>query len=173
MARNRGADQFVGEPASAGLQDQLKQRSEGSYTGRTLEGVDVIGCLSRSSTYGWTVAIGVPEPVFAAELRRTLVLYAAAGLGLLALGLVLANVIGRRIAEPIQALVAPAWAIGRGEMALIEPSKLREAADLGAALTDAQALPRQRALAREQAVTSLRDSQSRLRLVLDVSRIGD
>jgi len=33
------------------------------------------------------------------------------------LGLVLANVIGRSIAEPIQALVAPALAIGRGETA--------------------------------------------------------
>lgn len=81
--------------------------------------------------------------------------------------------IGRRITEPIQALVVPAVAIGRGETAAIAPSKLREATDLGDALLHAQELLRQREQAREQAEASLRESQSRLQMALDVSQVGD
>ena len=173
VARNRAAEEFVGKPVAAGLWAQVQLRGEGSHIGRTHEGVDVVGCFSRSSVYGWTVAIGMPESVFAAELKRTMAQYAVAGLALLGLGLALANMIGRRITDPIQALVAPAVAIGRGESAAITPSTLREATDLGQALLDAQLLLRQREQARAQAEASLRASQSRLRLVLDVSRIGD
>jgi PAS domain S-box-containing protein len=173
VARNRAAEQFVGKSATDGLLRQLQQRSEGSFAGLTADGIEVIGCFSRSSAYGWAVAIGVPEAVLAAELKRRLMLYGLGGLVLLGLGLALANLIGRSITEPIQALVAPALAIGRGETALIEPSALREVTGLGAALKDAQALLRQRELAREQAEDSLRDSQARLRMALEVSQIGD
>jgi len=173
VARSRAAEQFVGKSATAALLAQLKQRSEGSYATRTSEGIEVIACFSRSGAYGWAVAVGIPEAQFAAELKRTLGLFALGGLALLALGLALANWIGRHITNPIAALVEPALAIGRGETASIDPSSLREAADLGAALASAQALLGQRAMAREQAEASLRDSQARLRMVLDVSQIGE
>jgi len=173
VARNRDAAQFAGKLTAPGLRGQLKLRDEGSFGGRTLDGIDVMGCFSRSSAYGWAVAIGVPESLFAAELRRTLLWYAAGGLTLLGLGLVLANLIGRSITAPIQSLVAPALAIGRGETAEIEPSNLREVMGLGAALNDAQTLLRQREAARQQAEDLLQESQSRLRMALDVSQIGD
>ncbi len=106
VARNRGAEAFVGKPAVAALQAQIKQRSEGSFHGFTLDGIDVTACFSRSSAYGWAVAVGVPEAELYAKLRRTLLLYASGSLLLLVVGLVLARRIGQRIAQPIQALIA-------------------------------------------------------------------
>ncbi|MEY4562249.1 MAG: hypothetical protein RLZZ618_1526 [Pseudomonadota bacterium] len=173
VARNRDEGVFAGKPASSGLRAQLKQRSEGSYSGRTVDGIDVMACFSRSNAYGWTVAIGVPESMFVAELRQTLLWYALGGLALLGIGLLLANLIGRSITQPLHALMAPALAIGRGETAEIEPSNLREVTGLGTALNDAQTLLRQREVARQQAEDLLHESQSRLRMALDVSQIGD
>lgn len=142
VARNRAAELFVGKPAVAALQAQIKQRSEGSFQSVTLEGIAVTACFSRSSAYGWAVAIGVPEAELYAKLRRTLMLYASGSLLLLVLGLALARRIGQRIAQPIQALIAPALAIGRGEEATIATSPVREAAELGQALQHAQQLLR-------------------------------
>lgn len=61
VARNRNAEQFVGKPTAGMVLDQLRQRAEGSFQGRTQDGIDVMGCFSRSGTYGWAVVIGVPE----------------------------------------------------------------------------------------------------------------
>ncbi len=173
VARNRHPERFVGKPVSPALMNELRQRTEGSFRGKTQDGIDVIGCFSRSGAYGWAVAIGVPDAQLNAMLRRTLLLYASGALVLLAVGWVLADRIGRRIAEPIQALVAPALAIGRGEEATFAASPVREATELGQALQHAQQLLRQREQARQQAEASLRDSQSRLRMALDASQIGD
>ncbi|MBC7994531.1 MAG: PAS domain-containing protein [Rhizobacter sp.] len=173
VARNRNAEPFVGKPTAAALLDQLNQRGEGSFHGRTQDGVEVMGCFSRSSTYGWSLAIGVPNAELDAKLRRTLLLYAVGSLVLLTLVFVLARRIGRGIAQPIQALIAPALAIGRGEEATIAASPVREATELGQALQHAQQLLLQREQARQQAEASLSDSQSRLRMALDASQIGD
>ena len=173
VARNRNAELFVGKPTAGVVLDQLKQRAEGSFHGRTQDGIDVMGCFSRSSAYGWAVVIGVPEDELNGKLRRTLIWYASGSVVLLALGLVLARRIGERIAQPIQALIAPALAIGRGEEATIATSPVREATELGQALQHAQQLLREREQARQQAEASLRDSQSRLRMALDASQIGD
>ncbi len=173
VARNRKAESFVGQPATPAMLQALKDSPEGSSRGKTKDGIDVIACFSRSSAYGWSVAIGVPEAALNARLERTLVAYIAGTAAMLTLGLLLASVIGRRISEPIQALVAPALAIGMGESASIAPSPVREVAELGQALQQALALLREREQARQQAVASLRDSQSRLRMVLDASQIGD
>ena len=173
VARNRSPDNFVGTLSTDRLRAELRQRSEGSFNGRTREDIEVIVCFSRSETYGWAVAIGVPEVVLNAQLKRALTVNASGALVLMAIGLLLAGWIGQRITQPIQALVAPALAIGRGETAVITKSSLREAAELGEALRHAQELLHQREQARQSAETSLRDSQSRLRMALDAAQIGD
>jgi len=173
VARNRNPESFVGTLSTSRFLEEFKRHDEGSFSGRTRDGVDVILCYSRSGAYGWAVSIGVPEAVLNAQLKRELIVNASGALVLMVVGLLLASVIGRRIAEPIRALVAPALAIGQGETATIAPSSLREATELGGALQHAQDLLHQREQARQQAEASLRDSESRLRMALDASQIGD
>lgn len=173
VARNRDAERMVGKPATASLRQQLSLRDEGSSHGRTSDGVETIGCFHRSRAHGWAVAIGVPMAELRAELARSLGLVLAGGVGLLGVGLLLARRMGREIARPVQALVAPALALGRGEAVSLPPTRLKEAAEVGHALRQAHQVLQQRNAAREQAEAALRDSQSRLLMALELSQIGD
>jgi PAS domain S-box-containing protein len=172
VARNRDPQHFVGKPVAEVLMKQLRERSEGHFDGRTADGIDTIGCFSRSATYGWSVAIGVPVKELHASLLRRLGVIALSGLLVLLAGIVLARRLGRQIAEPVQALVAPALAIGRGEAATLPPPALRETAEVASALEQAQELLRQRDELRRAAEAALHDSQWRLRMALDINRIG-
>ncbi|HEX6722657.1 MAG TPA: ATP-binding protein, partial [Burkholderiaceae bacterium] len=174
VARSRDAQSYVGKPGGANLQDSIRRNLlEGSFDGRTVDGIPVVTSFSRNGKYGWVAAIGVPQREVQAQLERSLWITALSALVLLTIGLLLARVIGRRIAAPIQALVDPALAIGRGEKAQVAPSTLHEAHELGRALQQAQALLRERERARQGAEASLRDSQSRLQIALEAAAIGD
>jgi diguanylate cyclase (GGDEF)-like protein len=88
-----------------------------------------------------------------AELWKTLWLQLTGAVGLLLAGLLLATWIGRGIADPIQALVAPALALGRGEPLSIPELNLTEAIAVGNALQATQSLLLQREHERDQART--------------------
>ncbi|MBX3624974.1 MAG: PAS domain-containing protein [Rhizobacter sp.] len=173
VARNRDAARHIGQPVAPVVQEQLRRHNEGIFQGHTSDGIDTIACFTRSSTYGWSVVIGMPVKVLHAELARRLGLVFGAGLLLLLLGWWLASFMARRIAEPVQALVGPALAIGRGEPAMPAASELAEANDVAHALAQAQALLQQREDARLQAEAARVESESLLRLALDASEIGD
>ncbi|HET7795212.1 MAG TPA: response regulator [Rhizobacter sp.] len=172
VARNRDAELFVGRLAAPPLLEELRARREGHFEGRSTEGIDAVGCFSQSETFGWAAAIGVPVAEMHAVLARRLGVIALTGIALLLSGIALARRLGRQIAEPVQALVAPALAIGRGEAATLPPPALRETAEVASALAQAQQLLREREASRLAAEGALRDSQSRLRMALDISRIG-
>ncbi|MET0333664.1 MAG: ATP-binding protein [Rhizobacter sp.] len=173
VARNRDAARFIGKPVTPDALVAVQQHEEGSFDGRTADGIDTIACYVRSPTHGWVVLIGVPVSVLHADLARRLGLVTGVGLLLLVLGWWFANRIARRIAEPVQALVAPALSIGRGEPAQPAASALVEANDVAHALEQAQALLQQREAARQQAEAARVESETRLRLALDASEIGD
>jgi signal transduction histidine kinase/CheY-like chemotaxis protein len=151
VARTHGAEQFVGQTASPALMQAMQQAREGTLDAPTLEGIPVISAFSRSPAYDWTVSIGVPESILTAELRRWLAMYAVGGGLLLLAGLGMATVIGRSIARPIQALVAPALNLGKGEPVSIPPFALQEAEEVRQALLKAQQLLKQWERERDQA----------------------
>ena len=173
VARTREAWRFVGQGAGERFRSALNATPEGSFEGNTADGIPVVAMYSRSGKYGWKVAIGVPVTELNAQLQRSLWQYGASAALLLLAGLLLARAIGRGISTPIQALVQPALAIGRGEAAAVAPSSLHEASELGRALQQAQQLLLQREQARQQAEASVRASQSRLQMALDAAQIGD
>lgn len=173
VARNRDAEQHLGRPAVPVVLAQLRERDHGTFEGRTSEGIKTVAGFARSPIHGWSVVIGMPLSALHAELARRLGLVVVAGLVLLQLGWWLANLMARRIGEPVQALVAPALAIGRGEPAMPPPSPLVEANDVAQALQQAQALLQQREDARLRAEAARAESESLLRLALDASEIGD
>ena len=151
IVRSHAGEQFVGGRGSPPLLDRMRQVQEGVGDLPTLEGIPVLAAFSRSPTYGWTVATGVPEAIVTADLKDWLTLYAAGACLLFLGGLLMASVIGRGIAEPIQKLLAPAEAIGRGEAVSIPPLALKEAAEVGDALRRAHQLIRQREQERDHA----------------------
>jgi PAS domain S-box-containing protein len=174
VARNRDPQTFVGKPGGAKLLDNIRRNvQEGSFEGRTVDNIAVMTSFSRAGKHGWVAAIGVPQQELLAQLQHSLWLAIMTAVLLLGAGLLLARAIGHRIAAPIQALVQPALAIGRGEKAAMADSKLHEAHELGRALQQAQALLLEREQAREKAEAAQRASQSRLQMALDTAAIGD
>jgi len=173
VARNRDASTRVGQPATPVFWRRIHSAGEGEIDSVTLDGVAVTTTFTHSPQYGWAVLIAVPRQELREQLWRPLALLGSIAAGLLAIGLLLARVIGRRIAAPIQSLVRPALAIGRGEQAAVAESSLHEANELGGALQRAQALLREREQARRQAEASMRASQSRLTIALEAAEIGD
>jgi diguanylate cyclase (GGDEF)-like protein len=117
--------------------------------------VPSVVAYSRSPVYGWTVAIAVPKTVLTADLRRSLWIILVAAAVVLLAGLTVAAGIGRTIARPMRALVAPALAIGRGEPVSLPPLHLKEADEVGQALMTAwrliDARERERNAARQHA----------------------
>jgi signal transduction histidine kinase/DNA-binding NarL/FixJ family response regulator len=157
IARSHAGEQFVGKKGSAPLLERMRQVPEGVISAPTLEGIPVLAAFSRSPAYGWSVAIGVPEAVVTADLKRWLMLYTTgAGLLLLA-GLAMAIVIGRGIARPILELTAPALAIAKGESVSVSPLDLKEAEEVRQALLQAQHLLQQREHERDQAEKAERE----------------
>src|SRR5688572_22821696 len=159
VARSRDAEPFLGQPAAPPLFDLVKVQAEGSFEGPTKDGTVVVASFSRTSAHGWAAAIGVPLQELTAQLRRSLWLYGASAALLLGAGLLLARKIGQGIAAPIQALVQPALAIGRGETAVVAASTLHEAHELGRALQQAQALLREREQARLKAEAASKQAE--------------
>ena len=151
VARSHAADQFVGHKGSPPLLARMRDVSEGVVDVPTLEGIPVLAAFSRSPAYGWTVAIGVPEAIVTADLKNWLSLYSAGASLLLLAGLAAAGAIGRGIARPIQQLIAPSDAIGKGEPVSIPPLELKEAHEVGLALQTAQQLIQQREKERDAA----------------------
>ena len=88
--------------------------TEGAYRGRTLEGTPAYVTWRRSAFSDWAVGIGVPARSVEASAWRVLVV-GLLGVGVsVAIALLLAHLLARRISEPVARLVAQARALRRG-----------------------------------------------------------
>ena len=155
LARSPADEKLIGQKTFPALLEATQRETKGSIEADSLQGIAFVCFFSRSAPYGWTAAVGVQQSALTAGLVDALRHYAVGAMVLLLGGLALAGLLGRRIARPIQALVAPALAIGRGEPVSIPPLALEEADEVGRALTQAQELLHQREADRAQAEEKL------------------
>ena len=140
VARTREIERFLGRKGAPELVRRMALVREDSLEITTLEGIPVYASFSRSAESNWSVAIGIPRAGVVGELRQALLVLIAAAVSLLALSLVLASFIGKRIGAAIGALRAPAYALGRGEAIRVPRLALREPDEVGAALTQTSEL---------------------------------
>jgi PAS domain S-box-containing protein len=104
VARIPNGEQFVGREASPNFLGPLQAAREGFVKNRSREGIPLVSAFSHAERFGWAVAIGVPRaeligPALSAAMRTL-----AVGVGLLAIGLILALYAARRIGGPIGSL---------------------------------------------------------------------
>ena len=109
------AEEFIGKRVTAPLYEALLRAPEDVVDSRSQEGTPVLTHFSRSPQTGWGVAIALPRATLRAELADQLALVAGGVAVLFAIGLCLAWLIGGRLARSVQALTAPALALGKGE----------------------------------------------------------
>src|SRR6185295_12198343 len=111
VARSRAHAETLGTPASPSLQKLMAGgASEGSGISFTLEGAPIYSAYSRLAKSGWSAAPGIPAASIEDAIYRSLAVYGSGLLLSIALGVVVALLIGRRIARPIAQM-------GRGEPA--------------------------------------------------------
>jgi PAS domain S-box-containing protein len=141
VTRSRFPEKFAGKPATPVLKKAVSAAREGTFDSINLEGKPVYLSFSRSATSGWTVLIGVPKAVGYAEVYRWMG-WALSGAAVISLfGIALAAGYARRIAQAIQALVAPALSIGRGEPVVITGNNaIKETGEVASALLQASLL---------------------------------
>jgi PAS domain S-box-containing protein len=164
-ARSHDSTRYLGQPATNGLRQQLAQRPEGGFESRTLDGIAVYTVFSTAPRSKWVVAMGIPLDELTGGLRRALAWLVAGTLAALALGLALAWRMGNAIAGSVQALVAPARAVGQGLLPVIPPQPLREANELRQALLDA-------AKQLKNAQAAAQESDNRLSLAAEAADLG-
>ncbi|HJV96191.1 MAG TPA: GGDEF domain-containing protein [Albitalea sp.] len=144
VARTHDADRFVGKQGAPALLAAIQRSPEGMVETKTLEGVPVFAVYTRSAATGWAVAVGVPKQVLLSRLERWTAWLAVSSLGLLLLGTLAARAIAGRIAGAIDALIEPATALGEGRPVSAQPTPIKEAAAVAAALVRASELLRTR-----------------------------
>lgn len=158
-ARNRFPDRYVGRQVSPVLSRHLTEAVEGSADTINLEGTEVMAIFNRSTKTGWTVVIGIPKAVFVSDIWRGL-RWAVCAIVLLSIAVIsLALFLARRIAGSIQALIAPALALGSGGPVDIGQLDLAETNQVGQSLLLASELLQQRAAERERAEAVRRQAE--------------
>ena len=126
----------------------------------TLDGATVLAAWERMPS-GWTVTIGVPVGVLDAPLQRSFGGLLAFGAVVLAAGVVLSVLLGRRISAAIEAVATDARSLADGEPIAERRSSIRQVSMLFASLREASRVQRDKEHAREQAVEALREADRR------------
>lgn len=127
--------------------------AHGAWTGTAVDGTPVLAAYARAGGTGWRVAVGVPLAIVRAPFRATFATLIAAGAGTLALSLLLAWHLGRRISAPLQGLALAGRHIGQDGAPSLSPTGIAEVDALASILaaTSSDLLARANALAAERA----------------------
>ena len=171
VARSRSPEQFVGQYARPAVREALAAASQGHVESVTLDGIPVRTYFQRSQAHGWSFVISMPTSELTASFRRPL-FWLLLLAGVLPAGLVLAALLSRAIAKPVDQLVGAARALGRGEPVAEPTTRVQEFGTIQTALAEAAAAIRQQERARDEVLERIADSEARLHLALDVGDLG-
>ena len=159
VARSRDAARFLGHPIDAALREAFSAE-RGIRRLVSLDGLPVLAAWERMPS-GWTVAIGVPVAAFDAQRARAFGGLLAFGLAVLAAGVALSLLLGRRISAAVDAVAADAGRLAAGEPVARRRSRIRQVVRLFDSLHEASRVLRDEARERERAVAALREADRR------------
>jgi signal transduction histidine kinase len=157
-------------PAGSALADdalaQMGERPSGTHRSTSPEGQAVFAAWQTIPLAGWHARVWVPAaPIDSARRQSIAAALSASGSSLL-LGLLLAALVARRIARPLQRLAAGGAIRLRGHVAVREVAQLRDALEQ-ARQQDAESTAALRSAAEE-----LRSSQHLVELAQEAGRVG-
>jgi signal transduction histidine kinase/ActR/RegA family two-component response regulator len=168
VARSRQHEEFLGKEPAPSLRRLMESRSvEGTGISYALEGERIYTAFSRSPSTGWTVAVGIPPAFVEAGTRRSLAVYGGGLLLSIAVAILAALLIARRITVPMAGLSAAAQALGRRETIampatdLLELRRVADSLEFAAAERTRSDAERQQLLERAQAARAIAESANR------------
>jgi len=159
FARNLSPELFVGKRVTAPLYEAMARAKEGVTRSISQEGTELRTFYSNSQFSGWSVGVGVPRAKLNQALFEPLAALVTGVALLFAIGLWLAWQIGGRLAGSVQALRAPAVALGKSETPpRFTQVHVKEAAEVAEAIGAASILLSERAQALAIKEAELRDA---------------
>ena len=168
VARSRQHEEFLGQPPAPSLKALMEADTpEGTGMSYALEGERIYTTYSRSPVSGWTVAVGIPPSFVEAGARRSIAVYGGGILISIALAILAALLIARRITAPMAGLSAAAQALGRRESLAVPDTDIAEIRRVADSLEFAAAerrrgdAERQQILEREQEARAIAEAANR------------
>lgn len=174
IGRSRDPDRYVGTLAIPEFLRHMRTEDNGWVRGVSREGVPLFTAFAHTRQGGWTINVGIPRQDLLAPVRQTTWTLIWLGGATLALAVLLAVLISRRIAAPIIGLVPIAEAVGRGEPVVPHRTRLSEVNVVARSLFDAGERLRHAATEREAATAAMSRSEQRYRaLAEDLARVDE
>ena len=156
VARSEKHDEFVGKPVPRIALGPLGD--SGPLRGPNFEGITFRWIYQRSDVTGWRVSTGVAEREITGTSTVALGSLLAVGLGLLGVGVVVANRFGRRVAGDAGRLRSAVAAMRRHEAVPSVETSLPEMSEVSQTLSTASA--------------ELRASEERRRFAVEAAEVG-
>ena len=119
-ARSKDPEKFVGTRSGDQIRKKILSMAEGFNEGPTLSGEQVIAAFSRAPVSGWTFIVSVPREEVISSSMRSVSLLGAVSVFLLMIAAVIALMVGRITAKPIESLRRSAERLRQGEV--LEPA---------------------------------------------------
>ncbi|MGA3005512.1 MAG: ATP-binding protein [Acetobacteraceae bacterium] len=174
IGRSIDPDPYLGQLARPEFIQHMHAEDEGWVPGVSREGVPVFNAFVHTKVADWVVVVAMPREVLLAPVRQTTRSLLLLGGAIVALAVVMAVLIGRRIAAPVIGLVPIAEAVGRGEPVAPHLTWLSEANVVVGSLHDAGERLRLAAQEREVSTAALSQSEQMYRaLAEDLARVDE
>jgi signal transduction histidine kinase/CheY-like chemotaxis protein len=155
LARSERADELAGAQAAPAFFQQTRSGS-GVWRGRNNAGEPVRAAFARASISDWTAYVSTTENAIRNALRESFWAISALGVALTSVALLIAYVVGGRLAGSMRSLATEAGQLGRGEPVAVRRLPVSEFNDIGKSLAQASAALMQRERERDKAMDELR-----------------
>ncbi len=155
--RTVNADTLIGTPVTPKLAQQSAEQESGVIDDFNREGTLVRTVFKRAPMSGWSIAVGVPHHVLYAAQRRSMSNIVTIGMAFLALGVIMALAVARRIRRSMVALTTVADRLSTADDAPTTiDTPIADVAHVGHALVEAGRLIRERGASLQRQVEELR-----------------
>lgn len=176
VARSQDPARFIGRPVPDWAKLQALGTDSGVFEAVTTEGRPVVFAFQKlPGTPGWVTVVGEPLDVFTARWRQPLIGLAIGGAAAIAIALLAAGWIGRRILNPVRALAQRAQTIAAGgetsHAINVPPSSISEFELLRQSLEASETALRRRAEAETSIAARLANSEQRYRALAEVGAL--
>jgi len=155
LARTERFAELAGTPAAPDFYARTRDRS-GVWRGANTGGEQVRTAYARADTADWVVYASLPEAGIQASLRETFWAITALGVALTIMAILIAYLVGGRLARSMQTLAAEAAQLGRGEQVVARTLPVAEIDEIGRAIAAASGDLTQRERERDKAIEDLR-----------------
>jgi len=149
--RTRGAENYIGSPASEAFRERIRRAPETIAKQTTREGLSVYAATSRS-TYGWTTVVVVPSATLDGPLVASTTATLAGGALLMMCGLAAVLFVSRRLTADLTAATRAAAAVAKGQSVVQADGHVAETRRLQPSLASAASLLENRAHERDEQI---------------------